>query len=329
MHSFNAAIRAAAICLVSLLSLAGAMALAQKAAPPTSGAKKPDQSKTAAPDDKPQRIGVLSVRLPVSVKNKNQFVPDLTKQNFEVYEDNKKQVIDSFQAPSQLPLRIGLLVDTSESVKLKLKFEKDAAEDFVSDVTAHRRKDQILLASFDSNVELHQDFSDAQEPLIGALRKLKAGGYTRMYDGVYRVIEEKMASLQGSDARAIILIISDGADTASERSLKETIEIAQRYDVTIFGISTKNFTGITSGTVEGSDDRELRRLCEETGGQLFLPSQKLELFSSFTQIAKDLRHEYVLNYRPDKQDKTGKRRSIKVKLIAADGHLFHKQGYSY
>src|SRR5689334_308803 len=118
----NALIRAGAICVVLLSMFAGVIAVAQKTAP--AGAKKPDQTKAGSPqDDKPQRIGVLSVRLPVSVKHKNLFVPDLTQQNFEVYEDNKKQVIDSFQAPSQLPLRIGLLVDTSESVKLKLKFE--------------------------------------------------------------------------------------------------------------------------------------------------------------------------------------------------------------
>src|SRR6185369_8491107 len=129
---------------------------------------------------------------------------------------------------------------------------------------------------------------------IRSLRALKAGGYTKLYDGVYRVIEEKMASLQGSDARRIIVILSDGEDTASERTLKEAIEMAQRYDVTIFGISTKNFTGITSGTVDNADDRDLRRLCEETGGQIFLPSQKIDLFRAFNQVAQDLRQEYVL-----------------------------------
>ncbi len=313
-------INSATICLM----LACGAVIAQK---PES---KPDQTKTkSGQDDKAQRIGILSVRLPISVKQKNKFVPGLIQRNFEVYEDNKKQVIDSFQSPSQLPLRVALLMDSSESVKLKLPFEKDAAEDFVSTVTNYRRRDLVLFATFDSNVEMHQDFTDSQELLIKGIKKVKAGGYTRMYDAVHRIIEEKMASLAGSDARAIVLIISDGEDTASERSLKEAIEIAQRYDVTVFGISTKNISGITSGNVEGSDDRDLRRLCEETGGQVFLPSQKLELFRSFSYVADDLRHEYVLNYRPDNQDRTGKKRSIKVKLISADGHLFHKQGYTY
>jgi Ca-activated chloride channel family protein len=265
----------------------------------------------------------------MAVKEKNKFVRDLRESNFEIYEDGKRQKIERFESPSELPLNVAILMDTSNSVKLKLPFEKDAAEDFVGTVTKYRRKDQVLFATFDSDVELHQDFTDAQEPLVRAIRKVKAGGYTRLYDGVYRVIEEKMANLQGSDARRVIVILSDGEDTASERSLKEAIEMAQRHDVTVFGISTKNFKGVTSGTTESEDDRELRRLCEQTGGQVFLPSQKLELFRAFAEVAQDLRQEYVIFYRPQNQNKTGKRREIKVKLVRADGRVYHKHGYDY
>jgi Ca-activated chloride channel family protein len=138
-----------------------------------------------------------------------------------------------------------------------------------------------------------------------------------------------MANLQDSEARRIIVILSDGEDTASEHTLRDSIEMAQRYDVTIFGISTKNFRGVDSGMVENADDKELRRLCEATGGQVFLPSQKIELFRSFTQIAQDLRQEYVLFYTPTNQTKAGKKREIKVKLVGADGRLYHKEGYVY
>jgi hypothetical protein len=103
--------------------------------------------------------------------------------------------------------------------------------------------------------------------------------------------------------------------------------MAQRHDVTIFGISTKNFKGITSGMVENEDDKELRKLCESTGGQVFLPSEKLQLYISFSQVAQDLRLEYVLFYKPENQDKTGKPRQIRVKLVNADGRVHHKQGY--
>lgn len=315
-----------ALKIFAVMLVVGIAALAQK--PATKPPETPPQPQRRA-DDNPQKIGVLEVRLPVSAKQDKKFVSGLTANNFEVYEDGKRQKIEKFVAPSQLPLDISLLVDTSNSVKLKLPFEKEAGEDFIATVTTYRRKDKILVASFDSDVELHQDFTDNQELLVDKLRKLKAGGYTKLYDGVYRIIEEKMANLQGSDARRIIVILSDGDDTASEHTLKDAIEIAQRYDVTIFGISTKNFRGIESGMVENADDRELRRLCEETGGQVFLPSQKIELFRSFTQVAQDLRQEYVLFYTPTNQAKAAKKREIRVKLVGAGGHLFHKQGYVY
>lgn len=309
--------------VIAIFVFATALGFAQK---PADNKQKPAPQ---TPKSDEQVLTALEVRLPITVKDKNKFVTGLTQNNFEVYEDGKRQKIERFIAPSQLPLNVAILMDTSNSVKLKLPFEKAAAEDFVATVTTHRRKDLVLFSTFDSDVELHQDFTDAQEPLIRAIKKVKAGGYTRMYDAVYRIIEEKLATIDRADARRIIVILSDGSDTASQRSLKEAIEMAQRYDVTVFGISTKNFTGIGAGTVESGDDKELRQLCEQTGGQVFLPSQKIELFRAFSQVAQDLRQEYVIFYSPLNQDKTGKRRDIKVKLIATDGKLFHKQGYTY
>ena len=319
---------------VRVLSLAALVVLIGLAVSAQKPAAKPVQAKPQS-QTKPQRddkggqigIGVTNVELPVTVKDKKGFVTGLRKEDFEVFEDGKRQIIEKFDAPSKLPLNIAVLMDTSNSVKLKLPFEKDAAEDFVSTVTTYRKKDQVLFATFDSDVELHQDFTDAQEPLIRAIRKVKANGYTKLYDGVYRVIEEKMAGLRGSDSRRVMVIISDGADTASERSLRDAMQIAQRYNVTVFGISTKNFSGIAAGAVENSDDKELRLLCEQTGGQVFLPSQKAELFRSFTRIEQDLRQEYVIYYVPTNQAKGPKPREIKVKLVGKDGDLYFKRGY--
>ncbi len=312
-----------AIPLASIVLLVGAVGVAQKQTDKTR------QQKPQAEQEKVTQIGILKVRLPVTVKVKDGFVKGLTRANFEVYEDGKKQKIEEFLSPAKLPLRVGVLMDTSNSVKLKLPLEKDAAEDFISTIISIVRKDKALLANFDSEVSLQQDFTDNQELLIRAVRKLKAGGYTKLYDGIYRVIEEKMSNIDDSDARRVIVVLSDGEDTASEHSLQEAIALAQQYDVTIFGISTKNFTGIDAGTTDSSDDKKLRELCEATGGQTFLPSQKLELFRAFSQVARDLRQEYVIFYEPLNQDKTGKKREIKVKLVSADGRLHYKQGYAY
>jgi Ca-activated chloride channel family protein len=292
-------------------------------------AQRPTQTQPRTGRDDKTQIGVLEVELPVTVKDKRGFVTGLRKEDFEVYEDGKRQHITKFDAPSKLPLFVAVLMDTSNSVKLKLPLEKDAAEDFVSTVTTYRKKDQVLFATFDSDVELHQDFTDSQEPLIRAIRKVKASGYTKLYDGVYRVVEEKLAAITSSDARRVMVIISDGSDTASERSLRDAIRIAQRYNVTIFGVTTKNFSGTGAGTVETSDDKELRQLCEQTGGQIFLPSKKIDLFKAFSKVEEDLRQEYVLYYTPTNQGKDGKDREIKVKLTRREGDLYFKRGYRH
>ncbi|HEY7545384.1 MAG TPA: VWA domain-containing protein [Blastocatellia bacterium] len=297
--------------------------------------QKPDDKKNqskSSQQEKPEQIHTLNVRLPITVKEKDDCIAGLTQANFEVYEDGKRQKIETFESPSTLPLNIALLVDTSNSVKLKLPVEKEAAEDFVVTVTTFRRKDQVLFATFDSEVVLHQDFTDDSQKLVDSIRKRKAGGVTRLYDAVYRVIEEKMATLrrpEAPEARLVMLVISDGSDTASDRSLKDAIAIAQQNDVTIFGISTKNFSGVTAGVVEGEDDKALRQLCESTGGQIFLPSQKVDLFRSFSRVKDCLRQEYVVYYTPQSQERSGKYREIKVKLINADGKLYHKKGYTY
>src|SRR2546423_3880484 len=286
------------VCSVVVALLASALAFAQKPA------DKPQQKKPQ--DDQTSKvIGVYEVRLPVTVKAKSRFVSGLTEKSFEVYEDGKRQKIETFISPSKLPLNIAVLMDTSNSVKLKLPFEKDAAEDFVATVTTYRRKDQVSFTTFDSDVELHQDFTDNQELLIKAIRKVKAGGYTRIYDAVYRIIEEKLANLTG-DARRIIVVLSDGEDTASEHSLRDALDMAQRYDVTIFGISTKNFKGIGSGLVETGDDKELRRLCEATGGQNFLPSGEIDLFKALTPIAPDFRQGDRILFFPAREGENNK-----------------------
>ena len=185
------------------------------------------------------------------------------------------------------------------------------------------------MATFDSAVELLQDFTDAQEPLIRSIRKVKAGGHTRLYDGVYRVIEEKLSAGDMLNARRVMVILSDGEDTASERSLKDAIEIAQRHDVTVFGITTRNFSGVGAGVVESSDDKELRRLCKETGGELFLPSQRRGLSEALREVAEGLSQGYIIYYAPQNQLKTGKRRSIKIRVKGAQGQASHRQGYVY
>lgn len=279
-------------------------------------------------DDEPQVIETLEVFLPIMVFDKReQFVPGLTKANFRIFEDGREQTITSFEAPTQLPLHVGLLIDTSNSVKRKLKFEKEAAVGFLQSIL-ERKKDQALFATFDSVVTLHVDFTRDTGDLTRAIDAVKAGGNTRLYDAVYRVCEEKMAQLP-AESRPVIVLITDGADVGSDRGLDETIEMAQRSNVTVFGISTRNYSDIGAGTVRGSVDKELERLCEQTGGRTFLPYEKTDLYRAFAGINNLLRNQYVIYYRPENQARDGKFRKIKIDLENVDGkaEVRAKTGY--
>ncbi len=285
------------------------------------------QNQTPTPqDDLP--IDVLEVQLPVMVfDKKGDFVAGLQRNNFRIYEDGVEQLIESFDAPSQLPLNIAVLMDTSGSVKRKLQFEKDAAASFIQSIV-DRATDKALFATFDSVVKLHIDFSRDTGDITRAIDQVKASGDTRLYDAVYRVCEEKMALLP-SGQRAVMVVITDGADTASDRSLEEAIAIAQKTNVTIFGISTRDFQDINAKTVRGSVDKDLDRLCRSTGGRTFLPYDRLELERAFAGVRIVLRSQYVIFYQPKNQNRDGKFREIKIKVDGADQKIDvrYKNGY--
>ena len=271
-----------------------------------------------AQDEDGAQIEALEIFLPVMVfDKKEQFVPGLQRNNFRVFEDGKEQEITQFEAPTQLPLHVALLIDTSSSVKRKLKFEKEAASAFLETIL-ERKKDEALFATFDSVVTLHVDFTRDTGELTQAIDAVKANGNTRLYDAVYRICEEKMAQLP-AESRPVIVLITDGADVGSDRSLGEAIEMAQRSNVTVFGISTRNYSDINAGTVRGSVDKELEQLCERTGGRTFLPYERIELHRAFAGISNLLRNQYVIYYRPDNQNRDGRFREIRVKLEGVDG----------
>jgi Ca-activated chloride channel family protein len=265
----------------------------------------------------PGQISTLTVnvRLPISVSDSRsgRFIVDLKQEDFLIIEDNEPQRIESFLPQTELPLDVAVLMDTSNSVKPKLKFEKDAAVSFLQTMLTSRR-DRALFATFDSEVELHQDFTNRLDLLTRAIDRVKASGETRLYDAIYQVCEEKMFSSSGR--RRAMVIISDGDDTISDRGLGEAIDLAQRSETVIFVISTKagGFFGVLGGSVAGREDKNLKRLAEETGGRSFFTAEVIELERSFTRIANELRSQYILSYSPSNEKFDGKFRQIEVKL---------------
>jgi VWFA-related protein len=284
----------------------------QPAARPTAT---PEQDQTGG------TVNVRIVRLPITVLDKkDQPVGGLTASDFVVYEDKQAQRIESFtDEKAGAPVHVAVLMDISGSTSGKLGFEKEAAKDFLYTVV-RARKDKGAFATFDEDVNLLQDFTDKLDLLDTAVDSVKKPGTnTALWDAVWQMCNEKMRAAPG---RRVVVVITDGDDTASRAHLKDTIEIAQATETVVFAISTKaGLSGVVPGvemaTPKDAGDRELDRLCAETGGKAFFIGDRKGLENAFNRVAKELRSQYVVTYRPARAF-DGTYRRIEVKL--ADAH---------
>lgn len=298
----------------------------QPSLPPTSSAQNEDESQTT--------VTIRLVRLPISVVDKKgQPVAGLTASDFQIFEDKKPQQIQSFTDERQsLPIYVGVLMDTSPSIAGKLRFEQEAAKNFIYTVV-RKRKDKVAFVTFDEEVKLLQDFTDKLDLLDRAVDSVKKpGNQTSLYDAIWQFCDEKMRGVVG---RRVLVVITDGEDTYSRARLRDAIDIAQRTETTIFAISTKAGTlgtvpGVEAGQVLDDDDRDLEKLCEETGGKAFFTGDILELERSFTKIAKELHSQYLVTYRPTNDRYDGNYRRIEVKLAnSRDGlRVRTRRGYT-
>jgi Ca-activated chloride channel family protein len=295
--------------LIALGCVAGAQSFAQK----------PQPTPTPKPlsESGVDRVIVRLVRLPVTVlDNKRNPISGLTANDFVVYEDKQPQKIEGFfDEHEALPIYVAVLLDTSSSTAGKLRFEREAAKDFIYTVV-RLRKDKAAFATFDDDVHLLQDFTDKLDLLDKAVDNVKKPGtQTTLYDAVWEFCDQK---LRGVNGKRVIVVITDGDDTYSRARLKDAIDIAQRTETTIFAISTKagfsgSVPGVEAGQVKDDGDKELDRLCAETGGKAFFTGDMLALERSFTQVARELRSQYLLTYKPTRAF-DGSYRRIEVKL---------------
>ncbi|MEJ7622674.1 MAG: VWA domain-containing protein [Pyrinomonadaceae bacterium] len=260
---------------------------------------------------------IFEVRLPVTVSQKKELISGLTRGDFLVFEDGVQQEVTFFSdEKTNPPVFVGVLMDTSPSAAGKLAFSKRAAKDFLYTVV-RIRKDKGAFMTFDHEVNLVQDFTDKHDILDKAVDKVKKpGSQTALYDAVWQFTDEKLRNVPG---RRVIVIITDGDDTFSRAELSDAIDIAQRTETTIFGISTKagflgSVPGVEAGTVKDKGDKFLTQLCEATGGEAFFTGDMLELENAFTRISKELRSQYLITYRPANQNYDGRERKVTVRL---------------
>ena len=251
------------------------------------------------------------------------YVKDLKKENFKVVDDSKPaSEIRSFHAEANLPLDVGLLVDASNSVRDRFKFEQQAAVEFLNQ-TIRPRYDQAFVVGFDVTPEVTQDFTDDTERLSVGVRSLRPGGGTAMYDALYFACRDKLMKAQhkGPVRRAIILL-SDGDDNQSHVTREEAIEMAQRADVIIYTISTN-----LSGTGHHGD-KVLERIADATGGRSYVPFQLNEVANAFAAIQEELRSQYAISYKPADFLSDGRYRSVEILALGQKGlRVRSRHGY--
>ena len=251
------------------------------------------------------------------------YVKDLKKDDFKVLDDNKPaQQIRSFRTETDLPLQVGLLVDASNSVRDRFRFEQESAIEFLNQII-RPNYDKAFVIGFDTTPEITQDFTDNSEMLSRGVRALRAGGGTAMYDALYFACRDKLRSApRTGPVRRAIILLSDGEDNQSRVTREEAIEMAQRAEVIVYTIST-NITG-----VKKQGDKVLERIADATGGRAFFPFQLRDVSNAFSEIQDELRSQYALAYIPEDFRPDGRFRSIQI--VAHDQKQFHvraRRGY--
>jgi Ca-activated chloride channel family protein len=271
------------------------------------------QPPPAASDDQTRIVlEVTRVNLLFTVTDRRgRFVTGLTKDDFIVREGKNPQKILEFTAESDLPLRLVILIDTSNSVRDRFRFIQEAAIEFLNSVLRPGR-DKAAVISFDTAPELQADLTDNLELLTNKIRELRPGGGTSLYDAIFYAARDKLMQDQPLHKfRRAMIILSDGEDNQSRFSRDQALEMAQKADVVIYTISTSAVQGGVSNT---RGDRVLRYFSEETGGTTFFPFQVTDLSQSFENIANELRHQYNILYRPEPLKTDGSYQTVEVRV---------------
>ncbi len=269
-----------------------------------------------------KRVDEVNVVFTVTDKREH-FVKDLTQNDFRVMDDNKPALgIRSFSRQTNLPLRVGLLIDASNSVRDRFKFEQEAAIEFLNQII-RPRYDKAFVIGFDTTPEVTQDFTDDAEKLSKGVRMLRAGGGTAMYDAIYFACRDKLMNADKGvlATRRAIILLSDGEDNQSRVSREEAVEMAQRAEVIIYAISTN-----TSG-LKLRGDKVLEHFADETGGKAFFPFKIEDVSNAFSEISDELRSQYAISYKPADFVADGKYRKIEILADNKKYHVRARKGY--
>ncbi len=258
----------------------------------------------------------------IATDKHGKFVRNLTENDFSILDDHKPpQSIVNFRRETDLPLRLGLLIDTSGSVRTRFAFEQEAAVSFLQQ-TLRRNFDQAFVMGFNARSLVTQDFTDDSALLAAGVQRLHNGGGTALYDAIYHACQTKLTKEQESHpVRRAIIVVSDGEDNQSEVTAMQAIEMAERAEVIIYAISTDDSGLILRG------DKALQQLADWTGGRAFFPYKTKDVKNSFAAIEDELRSQYAISYHPADFEADGRYRPIEITSLKKDTQVRARKGY--
>jgi Ca-activated chloride channel family protein len=327
--------------------------LAEQAQQSTPAAKPQSTAPTqpaAQSQEKPQKsdqaiikvVNIVDVLFTV-LDRRNKLVPALEKTDFKIFDDKLPQEIRYFSKQTDLPLRIGMLLDTSNSIRDRIKFEQDASVNFLYSVL-RRNKDEAFVMTFDDEPQIVQAFTGDTGELRDQIVKTKAGGGTAIYDAIYEACVKELSHPprppgdQPDIVRRVMILISDGDDNLSIHTRSEAIEMAQRTSVVIYTISTSTqWVSLSQTDPSKTSDRKyhltdgdkiLQELAEETGGRAFFPYHVDDLDQSFQDIGDELRNQYSIAYLPTNYVIDGRYHKIRIEVPEHKGYQVRaRRGY--
>ena len=268
------------------------------------------------------KTGIREVDLIFTVTDrKGQFVTGLQQQNFGLLDDGRPpERVISFKQQTNLPLRVGIMLDTSSSIRQRFQFEQQAATDFLLQVL--HNEDRAFVEGFDVQTELTQDFTNRVDLLDTGIRKLRPGGGTALFDALYKTCRDEMLTLrQDVSVRKAIVLVSDGDDDYSRALESESIKMCQRAETIVYTISTN------TGPSKDKGDDVLRQIAEATGGQAFFPTRMEDVATGFHNIEVELRSQYSLIYVPAGFKQDGSFRPIYLQSRDPRYFVRAKKGY--
>jgi len=322
--------------LLSLLVSSHASAQQQKPTP---------ESPRRADDDDVVRVSTTLVTVPVSVMDRQgRFIHDLGKQDFRIYEDDVEQEVAFFETPDK-PFTVALMLDVSDSARLKLADIQEAAVAFLEQL---RPADRVIVIAFNRDVTVMTEATADPALAAAAIRRRRTGGGTSLYEAVSEAVAQRLRNVGG---RKAVVLFTDGVDTSSRRaSFESTLRAAEELDALVYTIQYRTDDDVAAGltgaqnpdagrlvTAKGESldtaykraGLYLRLLADRAGGRSFRAGSSALLAEAFRHIAEELRRQYSLGYYPKNRSAEGKRRRLRVSVSTSDAVVRARRGYIY